>query len=213
MQRATDKAAAPAARRGAGRPRRTPDQPQTRDQALDAAEHLLETQGYVGASMNDVARAVGISKPALYHHFPTKEALFLGVAQRLIERDAAGMAAAITSEPAVTGQLEALAAWTFGTSRHTERMLRDAVRFLNPQHAELIAQNFTEQMLAQVEQVMRAGIETGQLKPHDANLSAWAFMGLLSAFTETHGRLARPDLPGELVRLIVNGLGPAPKNP
>ncbi|MFB9991078.1 TetR/AcrR family transcriptional regulator [Deinococcus oregonensis] len=208
MRRATDIPAEQAAKRGAGRPRRTPDQPQTRDQALDAAEYLLETQGYVGASMSDVARAVGISKPALYHHFPTKETLFLGVAQRLIERDAAGMAAAIASGPAVTGQLEALAAWMFGTGRHTERMLRDAVRFLEPQHAELIAQKFTVQMLAQVEQVMRVGIETSQLEPHDATLSAWAFMGLLSVFTETHGRLARSDLPGELVRLIVNGIGP-----
>lgn len=198
----------PPARRGAGRPRRVPDQPETREQALDAAEVLLETHGYVAASMNEVARAVGISKASLYHHFPTKEALFLGVAGRLIARDAAGMAQAIGSAPGAAAQLEALARWMFAGGRHTERMLRDALRFLDPAHAQAIGQAFMEQLFAQVEAVMQAGAASGEFGPHDANLSAWAFMALLAEFAEGDEHLARPDLAGDLVRLLVTGIGP-----
>lgn len=35
------------------------------------------SHGYAGTSMADLARAIGIQKASLYHHFPSKEALFI----------------------------------------------------------------------------------------------------------------------------------------
>ena len=198
----------PTAKRGAGRPRKQQGEPDTAGRALDMAEVLLESHGYVATSMSDVAKRVGISKASLYHHFPTKEALFLGVAERMIERDAAGMSLAIASAPTATGQLEALADWMFSQRRHTERMLRDALRFLAPEHAGRIGQIFLSRMYAPVEAVMSAGIERGEFAPHAASFSAWAFMGLLSEFAESPVQVGRPDLAGALVRLLVQGLGP-----
>ncbi|MBY0346503.1 MAG: TetR/AcrR family transcriptional regulator [Neisseriaceae bacterium] len=52
---------------------------------LDAATTILATKGYDLMTMDDVANAVGISKPSLYKHFKSKEAL-VGVALiRLID--------------------------------------------------------------------------------------------------------------------------------
>lgn len=36
---------------------------------------LVTARGYAGTTLRDVAAAVGFSKAALYHHFPTKKAL------------------------------------------------------------------------------------------------------------------------------------------
>lgn len=44
--------------------------------ALFALQIFLE-KGYSGASMSAVAKAAGIKKPSLYHHFSSKEQLFL----------------------------------------------------------------------------------------------------------------------------------------
>ncbi|KRB68980.1 TetR/AcrR family transcriptional regulator [Noviherbaspirillum sp. Root189] len=47
----------------------------TREQVLTAARRLIQTRSYLGFSFQDVAAAVGVRKPSLYHHFPSKEAL------------------------------------------------------------------------------------------------------------------------------------------
>jgi TetR/AcrR family transcriptional repressor of nem operon len=47
----------------------------TREEILSVARNLIQTRSYLGFSFQDVADEVGIRKPSLYHHFPTKEAL------------------------------------------------------------------------------------------------------------------------------------------
>jgi AcrR family transcriptional regulator len=41
-----------------------------REAILTQAAELFARQGYVGTSMNQVATACGMSKPALYHYVP-----------------------------------------------------------------------------------------------------------------------------------------------
>lgn len=43
---------------------------------LDVATRLFLEQGYDGTSMQDIVRALGMSKGAVYHHFRSKEELF-----------------------------------------------------------------------------------------------------------------------------------------
>ena len=45
-------------------------------QILDGARKVFLADGFDGASMNDVARAAGVSKGTLYVYFDSKEALF-----------------------------------------------------------------------------------------------------------------------------------------
>ena len=49
---------------------------------LDAALELFSTQGYRATSLRQVAEQAGVSVGNIYHHFPSKDAIY----QRLIER-------------------------------------------------------------------------------------------------------------------------------
>jgi len=52
-------------------------EPGRRGEILGAAAGVFAERGYQGGSMRDIAVRVGVTEPALYRHFPGKEALFL----------------------------------------------------------------------------------------------------------------------------------------
>ena len=52
------------------------------ERILDAAQGLIQQQGYNGFSYDDVAKLVGIKKPSIHHHFPKKEELVAVLVQR-----------------------------------------------------------------------------------------------------------------------------------
>lgn len=54
-----------------------PQQSDKRAQLLAAAIQVFSERGYRATSMWDLARAVGLSKPALYHYVTSKEALLV----------------------------------------------------------------------------------------------------------------------------------------
>lgn len=51
-------------------------------QALEGARAVFMTEGFEGASIDDIARKAGISKATLYRHFPDKTALFREVVRQ-----------------------------------------------------------------------------------------------------------------------------------
>ncbi len=49
---------------------------------VDVAEHLIQQKGYNGFSYDDIAQQVGLKKPSIHHHFPTKANLVTMVVER-----------------------------------------------------------------------------------------------------------------------------------
>jgi AcrR family transcriptional regulator len=52
---------------------------ETRTKILDSAIKLFSTRGFNAASVDDICEEAGISKGAFYHHFESKQALFLAL--------------------------------------------------------------------------------------------------------------------------------------
>ncbi len=58
---------------------------QTKESILQAAEHLFAVQGYEATSVSMICDAVGVSKGAFYHHYKTKQSVFLELMQRWLK--------------------------------------------------------------------------------------------------------------------------------
>ena len=79
-----------------------------REQILEQAEHLFLTQGIAQVTTRDIARAVGISQPSLYAHFPTRDAIAVELCRRAFEALHARLLAATQRGGTLTERLERL---------------------------------------------------------------------------------------------------------
>ena len=58
------------------------------DQVLEGARDVFLSDGFEGSSVDDIARAAGVSKATLYSYFPDKRFLFMQVARTECQRQA-----------------------------------------------------------------------------------------------------------------------------
>jgi len=108
---------------------------------LDAATAVLSQKGYDLMTMDDVAGAVGISKPSLYKHFKSKEELVSEALIRLLD-GAIDYVAAIDPALGPLQKLAALLEWALrvrldgglpflpSTSPHVRDMLTRNVKYM-----------------------------------------------------------------------------------
>ena len=61
----------------------------TRRRVLDGARRAFATHGYEGATVKRLEEEIGLSRGAIFHHFPDKDALFLALAHEDAEELAA----------------------------------------------------------------------------------------------------------------------------
>jgi AcrR family transcriptional regulator len=73
------------------RARHETEREETAKLILQAARRLFMAHGYRAVSTRQVAEAVGLTQPALYHHFATKEELYVAVALAELARLQAGL--------------------------------------------------------------------------------------------------------------------------
>jgi len=179
--------------------------PSRREELLAIAARLFAARGFAGVTMDDVGAAAGISGPALYHHFQSKEAM-LGEMLVSISEHLLDTATAITAGP-----------------RDAERVLVELVRAhvtFAVDHPELISVHFRDLVLASAADQRRVRrlqsayvglwadtlVEAQPGLAHDAARSiAHAVFGLLNS--TPHSALnSRDDTAAMLERLAVAAL-------
>src|SRR3989338_771981 len=110
----------------------------TREKILEAALSVFAQKGYHRVIVDDIVRASGTSKGAVYHHFPNKEALFLALVDEFSSPLAPPAAEAIAGEHGalkkVEGALRA-ALETFARYRELARILLLEAVSMGPTYA------------------------------------------------------------------------------
>lgn len=167
------------------------------DQVLDGARDIFMSDGFEGASVDDIARAAGVSKATLYSYFPDKRLLFMEVAKTECRRQAEEAFAAINMDQDIRSILTE-AAWQlvcFFTSEFGKRVFRLCVaecgRF--PEFGREFYESGPELARERLMDLMQAGIAKGELKIEDLPLAADQF-----------GELCKADLFPRLVFCVDN---------
>jgi AcrR family transcriptional regulator len=79
-----------------------------RSQLIAAAERLVAERGFLAVRLEDIGAAVGVSGPAIYRHFPNKEALLVELLVGISTRLLAGAEAVVDSAGGPTAALDEL---------------------------------------------------------------------------------------------------------
>ncbi|KQY06429.1 TetR family transcriptional regulator [Mycobacterium sp. Root135] len=152
-----------------------------RSQLIAAAEQLIAEHGFLGVRLEDIGAAAGVSGPAIYRHFPSKEALLVellvGISTRLLAGAADVVAEADTPANALDGLVDFHLDFVF-----TEP---DLIRIQDRDLAQLPAA-----AMRQVRRAQRQYVETwvdvlraldADLDESEARLMAHAAFGLLNS--------------------------------
>jgi AcrR family transcriptional regulator len=123
---------------------------------IEAAMGIFLRYGFKKTSMDDVARAVGLSRQGLYLHFPTKEVLFKATVAHAVEAMRSEARAALGRsdldvEDRVLGAFEATAGRAIG-SENLDELFAATTELVGPVIREL-----EETLVADVARTLRTG--------------------------------------------------------
>jgi AcrR family transcriptional regulator len=86
-----------------------------RERILDEARTRFLSNGYAETSMQEIADAVGMTKPALYYHFKDKQDLLLAVMEREMTVALTVFQESLTADKSLGKRLERGAVWSFSS--------------------------------------------------------------------------------------------------
>ncbi|WP_307807815.1 SACE_7040 family transcriptional regulator [Nocardioides xinjiangensis] len=177
-----------------------------RQQILDIAADLFAARGFHGVSVAELGSACGISGPALYKHFESKDAMLAEMLVTISETLLAEGRSRVASAASPREALEALVEW------HIE--------FALDHRALIVVQdrdwsNLPDQARERVRALQRAYVDVWatQVRRHDPALSpeasrtrAHVLFGLLNS-TPHSGRLPDPQMHDVLREMAHGALG------
>jgi AcrR family transcriptional regulator len=171
------------------------ERPSRREQILQAAAQLFAERGSRAVGVDDVGAAVGVTGPAIYRHFASKDAMLAEMLLRISERLLAGGSERVAEAgDDADGQLRALIAFQVDFALDNPALITVQDRDLG---------NVADADAAQVRRLQRRYVEVwvavlAQLHPGaDAaacRARAHAVFGLINSTPHSAGRLSRPAM-------------------
>ena len=179
-----------------------------RDQILETAADLFAARGFHGVSVGEIGRACGISGPALYKHFESKDAvlaaMLVGISERLLEEGRARVDRAGDAREA----LESLVEWHVDFAQHHRTLIvvqdRDwqSLPPIARERVRLLQREYVDVWAAQLRRLHR-GLHTDR-----ARAMAHAAFGLINS-TPHSGLIPDDAMRGVLHRMAMAALAGA----
>jgi AcrR family transcriptional regulator len=188
-----------------------------RDDILLAAAQVFRRKGFHGASMQDIADAVGLQKASLYHHVHSKQEILLALLDRALDL--------------LIADLEPIAAEDGPSAERLRRAVRSYMARLT-QEPDLAAVLLLEYRNLEPDlrrrhmprrdrfeslwrDILRRGSERGDFRHVDAAIAGAALLGVQNwsiTWYRRNGRLSPDQLADQFSDLMLRGLEPRAKS-
>ncbi|MFA5629602.1 MAG: TetR/AcrR family transcriptional regulator [Dehalococcoidales bacterium] len=156
-----------------------------RTQILDTALSVFAHKGFAGTTVKDIACSAGISDGLMYHYFPSKEKLLEAVVEK--HSFLPQLRAILTNPEEPCRKVLKNIAIEFSSMFTREN---DAAKiFLQEAHSNAEVKrvwgNLSNECSLILQQFLLSRIETGELKPHNTEVSARCILAIILMFNFT----------------------------
>jgi len=198
-----------------GRRRRARDHEVKREAVIRAAARAFNERGYHHTSLDDIAAALGVTKPTVYYYVANKEQLlfecFLAglkpIREALEEADRLDGSGRERLAAVIRGYAAAIA------SEYGWCMVRAHDQDLGPEMRRQI--NALKSEIDQgIRRLLRDGMDDGSIEPCDPKITAFALAGALNWIAHWYRAdqpLSAAEIADVFVRFFEQGLQPRPR--
>ena len=164
----------------------------TKERILDAALELFARCGYLGTSMSDIAKQLGITKAALYKHYASKQEIFDAIVESTAVRYEADtdkidihVQDSAQDIPVFTGITEDVLfeklRQIFEYSLHNDsisrfRRMMTIEQFRSPELAALYSKRYVDRVVAYHAGIFRSLIAAGEIRAADPEVLAMMYV-------------------------------------
>lgn len=177
-----------------------------KDEILDAALTVFSNTGYEGALLRDISASLGITKPALYKHFESKEALWNAMIN-YVEQYYSEHIGPVSGIPIPNNweEFRALTLRQIDFTLHDEtvrrvRKLLTVEQYRNDKMSALATKHFITDIEERYTKIFVGMIEKGVLKHANPELLAFAFTAPITVLIHLCDRA--PDRETEIMTKI-----------
>ena len=144
---------------------------QRRQELIKATYHEVAEKGYSAVTLQDIAKRAGVSKGSTLYYFATKEDLFLGALEWIIEVVHERIHVAIASADDPVAKMKAVIGVIFGNAQESRQFFLAYSDFIsigtrNRRFHDLNAK-FYEGCCGHDREIIELGISTGVFRPVD----------------------------------------------
>ena len=176
------------------------------NELLERAADLFAERGFNGTSLQDVADAMGMTRPAIYHYFESKEALLGALLEGLTEGRATQLAAIRRRKEPAADKLRAAALFM------ASEMARYPARFRLliqgeadlPEHLAAKNNKAKREVLTQLVAIIDEGVRSGEFRAIDPRLAAFSIIGMcnwIAWWFKPQGLLSLEDVAAEFAHM------------
>ena len=170
----------------------------TRERILEAAEQVFRRFGPHKTTVVDVARLLGVSHGSVYRHFNSKFALRDAVVEGWLKRTSDPLAAIANSREAPAKRLRLWFSTLLKLKREKvtgDPELFSVSRTIFAEASEVVARH-VDNLVGQLETILRDGIASGDFRPVDPHATAQAMFDATARFHDpAHGaEWSAPDV-------------------
>jgi AcrR family transcriptional regulator len=183
----------------------------SRDHILISAAQVFCKKGYNGASMADIANAVGLQKATLYHHFGSKQEILSELLDRAM--------AIVTENMAKVLQLDCSPDEKIKTAMRTYLQVLcdqpDLSSVLLLEYRSLEKELYKKHIHNRDKfekmwrDLVREGIDSGQLHSKSVSMTVWAMLGVMNwtiTWYRPEGKLSTEEISELFSNLFLDGL-------
>ncbi|TNC29183.1 TetR/AcrR family transcriptional regulator [Amycolatopsis alkalitolerans] len=149
------------------------------NELLDRAAALFAERGFEGTTLKDIAEAIGITRPSLYHYIKSKDDLLGMLVAGLTETAAAELAEMEASDLSWSERLSrAVRSVTLRICAHPSRFrLLDRSEHILPESFQRRHQAGKREILTHLSAIIDGGVKSGEFWPTDVRVAAFSILG------------------------------------